>query len=122
MLIVVYLHITVPFLPPEAHSQPQPESFFDQQPYHMVPSIKPEIPWAQQEYSSCSRSWSPTDLRTNINRMGYQTHPAGPDMGGLQENKPMIQAATLAGYSGKLRLPPLQMLSAKCFANRFDPD
>ena len=32
--------------------------------------------------------------------MGYQSHHGGPDMG-LQENKPMIQAAALAGYSGK---------------------
>lgn len=88
-------------MPPEAHTQPQPESFFDQQPYQLVPNIKPEVPWSQQEYSSCSRSWSPTDLRTNISRMGYQNHHGGPDMG-LQENKPMIQAAALAGYSGKI--------------------
>lgn len=88
-----------PFMPPEAHTQPQPESYFDQPPYQLVPNIKPEVPWSQQEYSSCSRSWSPTDLRTNVSRMGYQSHHGGPEMG-LPENKPMIQAAALAGYSG----------------------
>ena len=42
-------------------------------------------------------------------------------MGGLQENKPMIQAATLAGYSGKFGLTPLSVSSAGKLCKQFGP-
>lgn len=94
------------YMPPEAHSQPQTESFFE--PHHqypqMVPSIKTEMPWAHHDYPGCrdlNGTWSPTDLRTNMSRAGYHPlHNLG-DMGPQNgEGKPMIQAAALAGYSG----------------------
>lgn len=92
------------FLPQEAHSQPQTESFFDHpHQYQMVPNIKAEVPWAQHEYQGCREttgSWSPTDLRTHLSRAGYHPLLSMGDMGSNTDNKPMIQAAALAGYSG----------------------
>lgn len=96
------------YIPPqEAHSQPQTESFFD--PHHqypqMVPNIKTEMPWSQHDYPGCrdmNGTWSPTDLRTNMSRAGYHPlHNIGELGGHGLEGKPMIQAAALAGYSGK---------------------
>ncbi|KAL4228759.1 Protein C-ets-1 [Mactra antiquata] len=94
------------YIPPEAHSQPQTESYYEAQHQYpqMVPSIKTEIPWSHHDYPGCrdlNGTWSPTDLRTNMSRAGY--HPLlnlgdmGPQNG---DGKPMIQAAALAGYSG----------------------
>lgn len=84
----------------------------------MVPNIKTEMPWTQHDYPGCrdlGGSWSPTDLRTTMTRTpGY--HPlhslGGGEMSGpCTENKPMIQAAALAGYSGT-HLPYLQLTFA----------
>ena len=75
----------------------------------MVPNIKTEMPWSQHDYQGCrdiNGTWSPTDLRTNMpTRSGYHPLLNVGEMG-VQgpEGKPMIQAAALAGYSGKSQL------------------
>ena len=87
--------------------------------YHRVPSIKAELPWSPQEYGGevgegglsgqyggevGEGGWSGPDMRSPLLLPGgfRSLHSASPDSsGGEHSAKPMIQAATLAGYSGQ---------------------
>lgn len=74
--------------------------------YQTVPNIKSELPWSPQEYGGDTMGdgpWSATDLRGSMGLgTGFRSiHSASPDGStGEHGGKPMIQAATLAGYSG----------------------
>ncbi|XP_050415765.1 protein c-ets-1-B isoform X2 [Patella vulgata] len=79
-----------------------PQEHFYEQPYQTVPSIKQERPWSTQEYGhsqDLTDSWQAADLRTGLGPSPFHNLRVGtPD--GSEQNKPMIQAAALAGYSG----------------------
>ncbi len=93
-----------------------PEGFYDQSPYQTVPNM----PSSQTHppTSDCwnspdlADSWSATDLRTNINGPNFRGSLPPPQqaspgiMDGIASGpidvKPAIQAAALAGYSGKV--------------------
>nr|KAG5700443.1 hypothetical protein BaRGS_010356 [Batillaria attramentaria] len=82
------------------------DNFFDQpHSYQTVPNIKSELPWSPQEYGGdgMGEPWSASDLRGGmVVGAGFRAmHSASPDGStGEHGGKPMIQAATLAGYSG----------------------
>ncbi|KAJ8316355.1 hypothetical protein KUTeg_006369 [Tegillarca granosa] len=80
-----------------------PDSYYDQQPYQMVPTIKQECQWSTQDCAQdLSDSWSSTDLRSGLSCGGYRSVQSSPtdQYPPHTEGKPMIQAAALAGYSG----------------------
>ena len=73
--------------------------------YQTVPNIKSELPWSPQEYGGeMGEAWSAPDIRGNLVLPGgFRSIPsASPDSSCTEHStKPMIQAATLAGYSGE---------------------
>ena len=82
------------------------DNFYDtSHSYQTVPNIKSELPWSPQEYGGeMGEAWSAPDIRGNLVLPGgfRSIQSASPDSNCTEHStKPMIQAATLAGYSGE---------------------
>jgi hypothetical protein len=85
----------------------QPDFYDAPHSFQTVPNIKSELPWSAQEYSADLDPWPPgAEMRGSMGmpHAAFRAiHSASPDSNcSEQAGKPVIHAATLAGYSGEL--------------------
>ncbi|KAJ8316007.1 hypothetical protein KUTeg_006021 [Tegillarca granosa] len=89
------------------------DRYCDQQPYQMVPKIKQKCQWSTQDCAQdLGESWSSTDRTSGLFCGGYRSVQSSPSKQypPHTEGKPKIQAAALAGYSGRKTIHLWQFL------------